>query len=284
MRLVVTLLVFSCVILPYPCEALTHPTHKMPRASYNKSVLTQLPSFVKKEFEKVADAETAKAKQAYMKSSMPVYGVQKPARAVIEKKMYEFILQKKYDPNIQQPITRDLYRNCVQTLWELPHREEKYLAIDFALFFKEHIVFENLDLYERLLRDYQDIMWWDFVDPIATNLIGKVALQNQTKMEPILRKWIDDEDNMWIRRTAILAQLKHKRDTNEALLLELCRKRMGEKEFFIRKAVGWALREHSKTNPNLVLQFLNKEKSNLSGLSYREGAKVLVKKGLMKAK
>lgn len=121
---------------------------------------------------------------------------------------------------------------------------------------------------------------WDFLDGIAVNLIGRVALQNKSSMEPLLRQWIADED-MWIRRTAILAQLKHKQETNADLLFELCRARMHEKEFFIRKAIGWALREYGKTNPDSVINFLKEEKANLSGLSYREGSRILIKEGHM---
>lgn len=242
----------------------------------NKKIIAGIKSLVQKELKRLADPEKAKVMQEYCKTTMPMYGIQKPDRAMVEKKIYETLK----DQDIQ--MTSSLYRECAQSLWKLPKREEKYLAIDFALKYKDQIIWENLSLYENfLIREHHDIMWWDFVDPIATNLIGRVALQNKSKMEPLLRQWINDEEHMWLRRTAILAQLKHKKQTNADLVLELCRSRMHEKEFFIRKAIGWMLREYGKTNPEVVIDFLKTEKANLSGLSYKEGSRILVKNGLM---
>ena len=175
----------------------------------------------------------------------------------------------------------DLYQTSVEALWKLPYREEKYLAIDVGLRYEDCITMECLPQYEQMLRE--DFAWWDLVDPIAINLVGKVAYRNPTEMKPILNRWIGD-DNMWIRRAAILAQLKFKDRMDEELLFRFCRKSMHEKEFFIRKAIGWVLREYSKTAPNVVKAFLEEEKSNLSTLSYREGSKVLVKRGLMSSK
>eukprot|EP00797_Seminavis_robusta_P031567 Sro68_g038000.2 (208) ;mRNA; f:36700-37323 len=206
---------------------------------------------------------------------MPMYGIQKPDRATVEKQMHAHI-------KLQTPpvVDRAFYQSCIETLWALPHREEKYLAIDFALHYKDQISWDNLPVYTSLIL-HDEFMWWDFVDPIAVNLIGKVALLEQAKIEPLLRQWIDDEQHMWLRRTALLAQLKHKKQTKEDLLFEFCRKRMHEKEFFIRKAIGWVLREYGKTSPESVVQFLQQEKANLSGLSYREGSRILIKNGYM---
>ena len=213
--------------------------------------------------------------QAYLKTAMPMHGLQKPDRATVERGLYTYLEEEGVE------VTPDLYRSCIKKFWDLSHREEKYLAIDFALKYKQHIVWDNLDVYEDILRQSHDIMWWDFVDPIAVNLVGRIALLDPVKMQPVLRSWVDDEDHMWIRRSAILAQLKHKSQTNSNMLFEFCRKRMHEKEFFIRKAIGWALREYGKTNPDLVIDFLTTEKANLSGLSYKEGSRILVKNGLM---
>ena len=253
-------------------------SHKiMPRTSNShKTIVKKLIKLAQTELRKKEDPAKATIMQGYCKTTMPMYGLQKPDRAAIENMMHALLVEE----NIE--VTPPLYRACIQSLWELPHREEKYLAIDFALKYKKLIVWEQLDLYESILRESHDIMWWDFVDPIAVNLVGRVALLEQQKMEPRLRQWIDDDDHMWLRRTAILAQLKHKKETNADLLLEFCRKRMHEKEFFIRKAIGWVLREYGKTNPDLVVQFLTDEKANLSGLSYREGSRILIKEGRMK--
>ena len=247
----------------------------MPRTTSHKTIVKKLIRLAQTELQSKQDPAKAKIMQGYCKTNMPMYGLQKPDRAEIEKLLHASLAEESFE------VTPALYRACIQSLWELPHREEKYLAIDFALKYKKLITWEHLDLYEGILRDSHDIMWWDFVDPIAVNLVGRVALLEKEKMEPRLRQWIDDEDHMWLRRTAILAQLKHKEETNTDLLLEFCRKRMHEKEFFIRKAIGWALREYGKTNPKVVVQFLADEKANLSGLSYREGSRILIKQGHM---
>lgn len=221
---------------------------------------------VQAELRKKRDLNKATSMQNYLKTKMPMYGLQKPARARIEKLMYDHV----------EVDSVQMYQECIKALWSLPHREEKYLAIDLALKYKNYIGLESLDLYESMLRE--DYMWWDFCDPISVNLVGKLALHHD--IEPKLHQWITD-DNMWIRRMAILAQLKHKTQINSDLMFDFCRQRMHEKEFFIRKAIGWVLREYSKTDPDAVITFLRTEKTHLSGLSYREGVKVLVRQGKM---
>lgn len=223
-----------------------------------------------REFRKAANPEIAKAKHTYLKTTMPLYGIPSPERRAIQS-------------NVLMNLTIDsstCYETCIRALWALPHREEKYFAIDVALKYKTYIHLDSLGLYENMIRE--EYAWWDLVDPIAVNLVGKVALRHPERMEAILRQWIHD-DNMWIRRTAILAQLKHKRRMNQQLLFEFCRERMHEKEFFVCKAIGWVLREYAKTAPDAVIDFLRREKPHLSTLSYRDGSRILVKEGKMEA-
>jgi 3-methyladenine DNA glycosylase AlkD len=233
--------------------------------------------FVKKELSKVSDPTKAAEMKKYLKTEMPMYGIQKPKRAVIEKGMYRVI-----EKGAPKPSTKslELYQACVRSLWSMPHREEKYLAIDLAMHYKKFIAIESMDLYEAMLRE--EYMWWDLCDPISISLVGEVTLNNMSQMKPILNRWIDD-DNMWIRRAAILTQLKLKGRVDEEMLFEFCKKRMHETEFFIRKAIGWALREYGKTNPTAVVAFLEAEKSKMSSLSYREGSRILIKEGKLEA-
>jgi 3-methyladenine DNA glycosylase AlkD len=233
----------------------------------NQTMVRNMVCLVQTELRIVRDAENAAKMQRYLKTDMPMYGVQRAARCEVEKSMHSELVVD----------SLDMYRASIESLWELPHREEKYLAIDLALKHRKFIGLETLELFESMIR--AEYMWWDLCDPICINLVGRIALQHN--MESTLRQWSNDE-NMWIRRAAILAQLKHKADTNEDLLFRLCQERMHEKEFFVRKAIGWALREYSKTKPDVVVAFLQKEKAKLSGLSYREAAKILVKQGKMK--
>jgi len=198
---------------------------------------------------------------AYMRTTMPFYGVQADERRKILR-----------EARRRFPIdSSDSYRNTVIALWERSHREEKYSAVDLAVDEKRWVSFDHLDLYRRLIVEGA---WWDFVDLAAAKLIGRVLSDEPGRMWPILDAWIEDDD-MWLRRTAILAQLKHKDATNAGKLFDYCLRRADESEFFIRKAIGWALREYAKTDPDAVRGFLSAHGDELSGLSYREAAKHL---------
>jgi 3-methyladenine DNA glycosylase AlkD len=243
-----------------------------PKANFH--ITKKAVKLVQSELQKSSNTAKAVEMQGYVRSEMPMYGVMKKNRTTTEKILYGILKEE------CNPLTLPLYRDLVETLWNLPHREEKYLAIEMAIHHKKCIVMDNLPLYERMLRE--DFMWWDLVDPIAVNLIGPLTKDHRDTMEPILQNWIRDEDCMWIRRAAILAQLKHKQETNQELLFHFCWQRMHEKEFFIRKAIGWSLREYSKTHPEAVREYLIEHKDRLPGLSYREASRILVKKGKTK--
>lgn len=212
---------------------------------------------------------SAKAKEmaAYMKTDMPFYGVQKPDRTLIYKK-----LKQAFKPKSQKE-----YEQGVRALWQLQHREEKYAALELACQNDEFISSKSLPLFEELIRDGA---WWDFVDVIAVNLVGRALLKERKLLKPVIYKWIKDED-FWIRRTAIISQNKHKKETDEKQLFDHCLTCAHEKEFFIRKAIGWALRDYSYAQPQNVKKFLNANKTQLSGLSYREGAKQLERTGVL---
>ncbi len=217
--------------------------------------------FVQSSFKKLANKQKSIEMAAYMKTSMPFYGVQKPDRSPIYK-----AIKKDFKPD-----NVDEYKEFVLALWSLPHREEKYAALEIALQHKKFITTESLDLYEQLIREGA---WWDFVDVIAVHLVGQTLLDERKSVKPLMDKWVKDSD-MWIRRTAILSQNKHKKETDEKMLFDYCKKRMHEREFFIAKAIGWALREYSYTNPKSVKLFLNENKNELAPLSIREGGKRL---------
>lgn len=222
---------------------------------------TALSRFVRDELEKRADPTKAVEMAVYMKTDMPFRGVQKPDRQPVLRAMYaNFIPQDFAD-----------YENGITALWQLPHREEKYAAIEFAIRHKRHIVPEALPIYERLIREGA---WWDLVDPVAASLVGRVLLQERSRTGGIMDRWIED-DNLWIRRAALLAHLKHKDRTDERQLFAHCLRLSNEKEFFIRKAIGWILREYAKTAPAAVGAFLQTHRDTLSPLSLREASKHL---------
>jgi 3-methyladenine DNA glycosylase AlkD len=116
--------------------------------------------------------------------------------------------------------------------------------------------------------------WWDTVDYLAVNHLG-TALQNDKKRQYSYSDQLINSQNVWLRRSAILFQLKYKERTDFDLLQAHILKTISESEFFIRKAAGWALREYSKTNPSAVRQFIQDYQGQLSRLTIREGSKYL---------
>ncbi len=206
-----------------------------------------------------ADPEKAEGMQAYMKTEMPFYGVQKPGRArILSHLIREY-----------PPADRIGYETLVSALWELPHREEKYLAQGVAVSFPAFIAPDSLPLYERFI---DEGAWWDFVDETATHLIRELVLEFPDEVWPVVDIWIGHDD-MWFRRAAIICQVGAKEKTDADRLFRYCRARAAEREFFIRKAIGWALREYAKTDPEAVACFVSASRDDLSGLSYREATK-----------
>lgn len=232
--------------------------------SYAKNLV----QFVEKELKAKRNSIKAKEMAAYMKTDMPFYGVQKPERELIYKR-----IKKEFKPaNFKE------YEQGVRALWKLSRREEKYTALTLACQNDEFITSKSIPLFEDLIREGS---WWDFVDVIAVDLVGRALLKERKSLKPLMYDWIEDDD-FWIRRTAIISQNKHKSVTDEKQLFEFCTAQMHEKEFFIRKAIGWALRQYSYSQPKNVKKFLQSNKHKLSPLSYREGAKQLIRAGTMK--
>jgi 3-methyladenine DNA glycosylase AlkD len=218
-------------------------------------------AFVAAELTARSDPVAAVGMAQYMKTDMPFYGVKKPGRAPVFRE-----LRRRW-----RPQTRADYEALVSALWEQPHREEKYFAIGVARESPEFITSVSLPLYRRLIVEGA---WWDFVDEVAAHLVGRVLLDERPGTSRLLRQWIADAD-LWLRRTAIISQLTHKGATDAAMLFEFCAARAHESEFFIRKAIGWALREYAKTDPESVRKFVASHHDELSGLSRREALKHL---------
>jgi len=223
------------------------------------SRVSEARDFVQEALSRRADPEKAAGMQAYMKTDMPFYGVQKPGRVEILRELVERF----------SVSDRESYEALVLGLWDLPNREEKYLALGVARHFRQHVTPLSLPLYRNLIVEGA---WWDFVDEIATHLIRRLVVEHPAQTWPVVDPWIDDED-MWLRRSAILCQIGAKQDTDTARLVGFCERRAFEEGFFIRKAIGWALREYAKTNPEAVAAFVLTHRGRLSSLSYREATK-----------
>lgn len=221
--------------------------------------MSDLIDYVQTALRASADPKKAAGMQAYMKTDMPFYGVQKPERVKILRGV-----KSRFAPDSH----RD-YLDSIAALWELPHREEKYLAQGFATAFPEHIVPASLSMYERFIVEGA---WWDFVDETATHMIRELVLGYPAETWSVVEGWAEDED-MWLRRTAVLCQVGAKDRTDPDRLFRFCAARAHEKEFFIRKAIGWALRDHAYTDPEAVARFVSDHRDELSTLSFREATK-----------
>jgi 3-methyladenine DNA glycosylase AlkD len=215
--------------------------------------------FASSSLAELAQPEKAIDMQAYMKTDMPFYGVQKPERVPILRE-----LAKDFPPADQAA-----YEELVLGLWALPHREEKYLALGIAQHFRSFVDTASLPLYRRLIVEGA---WWDFVDAVAIYLIGQLVVHQPVGSWPEVDTWIDDPD-MWLRRSAIICQVGAKERTDAKRLFTFCEARLEEKEFFIRKAIGWALRDYARTDPDAVAGFVIAHRDRLSGLSFREATK-----------
>ncbi|MGD2051089.1 MAG: DNA alkylation repair protein [Acidimicrobiia bacterium] len=209
----------------------------------------------------VADPRRAQNMAAYMKTDMPFYGATAPQRKAILKEMRR-----------RFPIEdEEAWAATVVALWEQPHREERYLAIDVATRFPEYHTAANVPLFRRLIVEGA---WWDLVDGVAAHCIGGALREERPEMRPLMDRWIDDPD-LWVRRSALLAHLGHKDDTDQEQLFAHCLRRASEKEFFIRKAIGWVLRQYARTAPDEVAAFLLAHRDRWSGLTFREASKHL---------
>ena len=152
--------------------------------------------------------------------------------------------------------------------WELPEREFRYFAVDYLVANVKHCDSTLLPTLRTLITTDS---WWDTIDPLATRVVGPLVTADP-KLVATMDVWVRDE-NMWIARTAILHQLHYEAATDEQRLFEYCSLQAGHKDFFIRKAIGWALREYAYTAPDAVRGFL--ERTELSPLSVREASKHL---------
>ena len=164
-------------------------------------------------------------------------------------------------------------------LWEdATHREEWYAAVALLRHraYRAWLDPDLLPLLEQLVRTGA---WWDVVDEIASHLVGQVLLDHRGVVTPVMDAWSVDDDSLWVRRTAMLAQLRHGEETDTDLLERVLVANLDDtaygKDFFVRKALGWALRQHARTDAAWVRTFVSTHADRLSGLSRREALKHL---------
>ena len=212
-----------------------------------------------------ADAAKAPIMQAYMKSEMPYLGIQTPEHRRICRTIFG-----------AHPLDSfESWRDTVFTIWrDAQYREERYTAVALAghSLYRDFRTLRALPLYKEMITLGA---WWDYVDAIATRQLGDILHKSPQRMAATLRKWAHNDD-LWLRRSAILAQLHFKADTDLPLLYDCIRPSLGRPEFFLRKAIGWALRQYARTNPEEVLRYVHEQGAQLSPLSIREALRHIV--------
>ncbi|WP_018686091.1 DNA alkylation repair protein [Actinokineospora enzanensis] len=211
----------------------------------------------------VADPRRAPEMQRYMKSDMPFRGVPKPARAKLVRAVFT-----------DHPVTtRDEWAAAAAELWrEAEYREERYVALDL-LGHKPYTRWRDvalLPLYEEFVLTGA---WWDFVDELANRHIGALLAAHPDELTPIMRAWATDPDR-WKRRVAVICQLSAKDDTDLDLLTHAIESTTDDPDFFLRKGIGWALRQYARVDPGWVRHFVDTH-PDLSPLSRREALKHL---------
>ena len=217
---------------------------------------------LRKAFKQAADPARATSMQAYMKSTMPFYGVSMPVHRALCKTAFADV----------HFTTADEWRAQVLEIWRNARfREERYAAIALA----SHKRFQHFQT-RSAVKMYEELIvtgaWWDYVDGIAAHSIGPILRNYPAPMRPKMLAW-SKSPNMWKARTSILCQLGFKADTDLDLLYACIEPSLASKEFFLRKAIGWALRQHAWTDPAEVRRYVDRNRTRLSPLSIREALK-----------
>lgn len=206
-------------------------------------------------FEPRRNHERAVKMSAYMRDLFPFLGIASPERSLLTRAALR---------DLARPDARELAA-AARNLWERPEREYQYAAVDLVT---RYITGCDPGFIETLRWLITTKSWWDTVDALASNALGPL-LRDHPELLPETDRWIERE-NIWLARAAILFQLKYRQETDAERLFRYCLLRAGEPEFFLRKAIGWALREYSKTDALAVRRFVNEHQGELSGLSQRE--------------
>ncbi len=218
----------------------------------------------RKELTQVADPKKAPQMQAYMKSVMPFHGVPAPVLRKLSQAFFKDLVFKDAQD----------WKKQVLSFWnKAKFREERYAALHLAGHRRAYAYQTPaaMSLYEDLIVTGA---WWDFVDTLAIDYVGPILLSHPKSMKPLMRRWSRSAD-LWKRRASIICQISFKDQTDLKLLYECIEPSIESKEFFLRKAIGWALREIAWRDPAEVKRYVKLNAERLSGLSQREALKNL---------
>lgn len=204
-----------------------------------------------------ANPGIAAGAKAYMKNKSEFYGLGATLRREILK---EFLKQN----GLPNPASLE---EIMEYTWEQPQREWQYFGMEIINRFASKGGESFLKMSEYMITRKS---WWDTVDYIAPNIAGSILKRKPELIPEWTEKWMGS-DYLWLQRSCLIFQLKYREQTDAGLLFDFCERLADHRDFFIRKAIGWSLREYSKRNPEAVLEFVNSHK--LSGLSYREATR-----------
>lgn len=208
-------------------------------------------------FYQAANPQKAIAMEAYMRNQFKFLGIRAPERKILTRDFLKTIDRATIDWEF------------VQQCWEKDEREFQYLAIAYLTKVKQRLIVEDIPRLRQLIVTKS---WWDTIDSLD-KFVGYVALHHPT-VEATLLDWSTD-DNIWLRRVAIDHQILRKEQTNPVLLEKIICHNFGQNEFFINKAIGWSLRDYSKTNPEWVKTFIARHQDQMAPLSIREASKYI---------
>lgn len=214
---------------------------------------------LKEEFKQKENPVNAVKQKAYMRGQFEYYGLTTAERREAQKPF----LVKAYLPSITE-------RNeLVYQLWELPQREFQMFGQELVHKYIKRIKKKDMALFEHMVVTKS---WWDTVDFIAYKLMGAYFKSFPKDRKHYVEKWLKS-NNIWLQRSALLFQLKYKTELDTELLKYSIESLLGSKEFFINKAIGWVLREYSRTNPEWVKEFV--DSTELSALSKKEALRLM---------
>ncbi|ANN63778.1 DNA alkylation repair protein [Brachyspira hyodysenteriae] len=222
--------------------------------------MSDLYTTLSEEFEKLKDEKEAILMAKYMKNNFEFLGIHSKERKEAEKKVFK---------NIPKEEKEFIDFNFTDKCYDNKYREFQYASLDYLRLKKKYL---NKTHIEKLKVYALTKSWWDSIDCLD-RIIGDIALRDEA-VNNILLEW-SLSDNIWLRRIAIDHQLLRKDKTNTELLEKIIINNFNNKEFFINKAIGWSLRDYSKTNPDWVRDFLNRHKENMANLSIKEASKYI---------
>ena len=211
------------------------------------------------DFEENRNELLAESMSKYMQDKFKFLGIRGATRTEI---------YKKYFPDARKTKTVDW--DFVESCWNKEEREFQYAVVYYLKAMQKFLKKGDISKLKYLVVTKS---WWDTVD-LLSKIIGDVVNRNK-ELKTLMLEWSKKENNIWLRRVAILHQLSFKENVDKLLLETILEDNLSDGEFFINKAIGWALRDYSKVNPEWVRKFIEKNRSEMANLSLREAMKYL---------